>query len=246
MKKRTVAPSIGQPSLTWLKPARHLFLTGFLLLGFGLLAPAASAQKVTFANVGKELVSVCVFEGGDRVRVFPLGCWNLRANQAATWDRNNKSKFHIALADVNLLLHLCGREDVAGDVERIEVAKKPCTVNIVPKTVVRFCNDNTDRLYVAIAYLTKDKGWISNGWHDVKARECHDVALGYYGGDIYYYAADDGDGRWTGDTEFCVHWTEGFRIANSDKVSCQVSGHRRVAMTKLAIKPGITTQRLVP
>lgn len=230
-----------------LQRARPRFLTAFLLLGFGLLAPKVSAQTVTFNNVGKKLVQVCVFEGKDKVRLAPLGCWNLGANQAATWNRNNKSKFHIALADIDLLFHLCGREDVAGDVERIEVAYQPCTINIVPKTVLRFCNDNADRVYVGIAYWTgKDKGWTSNGWHDVKARECHDVALGYYRGDTFYYAADDGDRRWTGDTEFCVHWTKGFTIANSDKVSCQVSGHRRVAMTKLAVKPGLTTQRLVP
>ncbi len=252
MKVLRTLPSIRGISRGRLKAARHLFLPGLLLFSLAVLAPAAKAQAITIKNVGERIVNVCVFAGEFTQRVIPkTPCWNLRANESATWNRKDKGIFDIGLRESPPVLgssFLCGREDVGAEVERIEVKLQPCTISLLAKqTIVRFCNDNANKLYVGFAYWAgKDKGWTSTGWRDVPARDCLDVTIWNYDGDIYYYAADDGDGRWTGDTTFCVHWTKGFQIANSDKSSCQGTGYRRVGMSKLAVKPGITTQRLVP
>ncbi len=101
-------------------------------------------------------------------------------------------------------------------------------------TQIKFCNKTSNEtVYGAFSSFPGSSGWRSDGWYEVKPRQCKTVNVGRgYQGDIYVFAQSD-NLSWGGkDSSFCVNKTESFSIPNSDK-SCSGVNYKLVGMKKI-------------
>jgi uncharacterized membrane protein len=234
-----------------LRGMMRFILPCFLLLALVTLALAKQQTKlIRIRNIGKEPYKVCTFDAGDRTLIIPKRCWELRASETATWNQSANTSFNLQVSQPWLLdISKCHKYDIRADVAQIDIEPKGkyCEIHVATPTVLRFCNETGAKLHASYAYWLDSGGWVSRGWYTIESRKCADVPVAInYEGDIYYFATDDDDGRWGGDVSFCVNWNENFALPKSDESSCQGKGYARVGMTKLTVKPGITTQRLTP
>lgn len=85
----------------------------------------------------------------------------------------------------------------------------------------QICNKTRHRLNLAIAWWSRQGGFISMGWWDLKQGECvqvfdDDSADAHR---LYYAEEVDGNSTWSGDTRACVS-QEKFRYENYSQPSC--------------------------
>ncbi len=77
---------------------------------------------------------------------------------------------------------------------------------------LRFCNDNSARLEVAISYPDGKGGWIAEGWWLIDGGQCQDVIVGPPENRYYYYFVHGPDGPMvSGDMRYCIQ-AEKFKL----------------------------------
>ena len=87
----------------------------------------------------------------------------------------------------------------------------------------RLCNNASTRVSVAVAY-TDGRGWVSEGWWNLKAGACEMLLRGPLAAQFYYvYAMDERGGEWKGKSFMCTRDRE-FRIEGRE--NCLVRGYR--------------------
>ncbi|ATQ66653.1 DUF1036 domain-containing protein [Methylosinus trichosporium OB3b] len=75
----------------------------------------------------------------------------------------------------------------------------------------RMCNNTSNRVSVALAY-TDGRGWLSEGWWNLRASDCETLLRGPLAAQYYYiYAMDERGGEWKGKAFMCTRDRE-FRI----------------------------------
>ncbi|BGE83790.1 hypothetical protein Ms3S1_02260 [Methylosinus sp. 3S-1] len=73
------------------------------------------------------------------------------------------------------------------------------------------CNNTSNRVSVALAY-TDGRGWLSEGWWNLRASDCETLLRGPLAAQYYYiYAMDERGGEWKGKAFMCTRDRE-FRI----------------------------------
>ena len=69
---------------------------------------------------------------------------------------------------------------------------------------LRMCNNTQNRVSVALAY-TDGKGWVSEGWWNLKSLDCATLLRGALAAQYYYvYAMDERGGEWKGKAFMCT------------------------------------------
>jgi uncharacterized membrane protein len=78
---------------------------------------------------------------------------------------------------------------------------------------LRFCNDATVRLEIAISYPDSARGWVAEGWWLVDPGQCRTVIDNPLKSRYYYFFAHDSSGgtRFSGETPYCIQ-TEKFTL----------------------------------
>jgi len=93
----------------------------------------------------------------------------------------------------------------------------------------RICNNSSNRISVALAYLDQDK-WITEGWWNLKPNVCEALLRGPLAEQFYYvYAMDERGGEWKGKTFMCTSDRE-FKIEG--RKDCYANGHDRTGFLK--------------
>lgn len=95
----------------------------------------------------------------------------------------------------------------------------------------RLCNNTASRVGVAIGYRDKD-GWATEGWWNVKSRECQTLLKGPLAARFYYvYAIDyDQGGEWGGKSFLCTREKE-FTIRGFE--NCLARGFERTGFFEI-------------
>ena len=89
---------------------------------------------------------------------------------------------------------------------------------------LRMCNNTANRVSVAIAY-TDGKGWVSEGWWNLKTLDCVTLLRGALAAEFYYvYAMDERGGEWKGKAFMCTSDRE-FKIVG--RQDCYMRGYDR-------------------
>ena len=91
---------------------------------------------------------------------------------------------------------------------------------------LQLCNFTESRVGITVGY--KDaKGWVTEGWWNVLARDCVTLIPGELAGRFYYVHAIDYDrgGEWAGKTQMCVD-DKTFTIR--DVRNCVSRGHKEM------------------
>jgi uncharacterized membrane protein len=89
---------------------------------------------------------------------------------------------------------------------------------------LRMCNNTANRVSVALAY-TDGKGWVSEGWWNLKTLDCVTLLRGALAAEYYYvYAMDERGGEWKGKAFMCTSDRE-FKIVG--RQDCYVRGYDR-------------------
>ena len=95
---------------------------------------------------------------------------------------------------------------------------------------LRICNNSSNRISVALAYLDQDK-WISEGWWNLKPNVCEALLRGPLAEQFYYvYAMDERGGEWKGKTFMCTSDRE-FKIEG--RKDCYANGHDRTGFFEI-------------
>ena len=88
---------------------------------------------------------------------------------------------------------------------------------------LKFCNKTENKIWVAVAYHSKDKSdWVSRGWWTVEAGQCQTAIAESLQGRYYYYYAEDDTGSWSGDFVFCTT-DKKFEIEGAE--NCKTRGY---------------------
>lgn len=84
-------------------------------------------------------------------------------------------------------------------------------------SVLRICNNTTDKTLQSSYTLQTTTGWQSYGWFELKPQACKRFGLGAYKGKTYLYAEfNHGEIYWgKGPVNFCVNKTSNFTIDNT-------------------------------
>ena len=70
---------------------------------------------------------------------------------------------------------------------------------------LRFCNNGTLSIDVAIGYVDRERGWVSEGWWVIDGGQCKVAISSDLNNRYYYYYATGRDGtKYTGETAFCI------------------------------------------
>ena len=70
---------------------------------------------------------------------------------------------------------------------------------------LRLCNNATSRVSVALSY-TDGKGWVTEGWWNLKSGACETLLRGPLAAQYYYvYAMDERGGEWKGKALSLIH-----------------------------------------
>ena len=89
---------------------------------------------------------------------------------------------------------------------------------------LRMCNNTSNRVSVALGY-TDGKGWVSEGWWNLKSLDCVTLLRGALAAEYYYlYAMDERGGEWKGKIFMCTSDRE-FKIQG--RQDCFVRGFNR-------------------
>lgn len=91
---------------------------------------------------------------------------------------------------------------------------------------LKLCNYTESRVGVTVGY--KDgKGWLTEGWWNLLARDCVTLVNGKLSGRFYYVHGIDYDrgGEWSGKTKMCVD-DKTFTIR--DVKNCAARGHKEM------------------
>jgi uncharacterized membrane protein len=89
---------------------------------------------------------------------------------------------------------------------------------------LRLCNNATTRVSVALSY-TDGKGWVTEGWWNLKSGACETLLRGPLAAQFYYvYGMDERGGEWKGKAFMCTRDRE-FRIEGRE--NCLVRGYDR-------------------
>jgi len=88
----------------------------------------------------------------------------------------------------------------------------------------RMCNNTANRVSISLAY-TDAKGWVSEGWWNLKPTDCDTLLRGALAAQFYYvYAMDERGGEWKGRAFMCTSDRE-FKIEG--RQDCFVRGYDR-------------------
>lgn len=109
---------------------------------------------------------------------------------------------------------------------------------------LRFCNQGTFRLSVAVGFVDREKRWVARGWDSLEPGECKD-GLGYALDNRFYYFHARGHDenakvRYIGETAFCIE-SRKFRIyqaayGKSSPDECAKDGLRSEKFVKVDVK----------
>lgn len=109
---------------------------------------------------------------------------------------------------------------------------------------LRFCNQGTFRLSVAVGFVDRDKRWVARGWDSLEPGECKD-GLGYALDNRFYYFHARGHDenskvKYIGETPFCIE-SRRFRIyqaayGKSSPDECAKDGLRSEKFVKVDVK----------
>ncbi|MDB5569539.1 MAG: uncharacterized protein JWN93_722 [Hyphomicrobiales bacterium] len=94
----------------------------------------------------------------------------------------------------------------------------------------RLCNNATSRVSVSLSY-TDGKGWVTEGWWNLKSGACETLLRGPLAAQFYYvYAMDERGGEWKGKAYMCTRDRE-FRIEGRE--NCLVRGFDRTGFFEI-------------
>jgi len=104
-------------------------------------------------------------------------------------------------------------------------------------TYFNLCNKSSKVIFAAYASATAGRGLVSTGWTSIKPGQCKNKSVSGKNSDVFVYAEENSYGvKWKGnDASLCVHDTETFNYPNSDKMSCNAAGQKRVSMTRWSV-----------
>jgi len=90
------------------------------------------------------------------------------------------------------------------------------------------CNKTPTSVTVAVAYATPARGFVSEGWWNLRTCQCEVLVLSTETSDPHnvYMHGHAGDDRWEGEMHFCTR-REAFNIAGEE--NCEARGFRRTA-----------------
>lgn len=87
------------------------------------------------------------------------------------------------------------------------------------------CNKNSQSGILSVAIATRrEGGWLSKGWYHVPFNTCSRISLGYYQGEVMYYAKSSSRQEWTSSNTFCVNPNSRFEIPYSQANSRDTCG----------------------
>lgn len=92
-----------------------------------------------------------------------------------------------------------------------------------PGVKVSFCNENAQKLFLAVAYEAQSgEPLVSRGWWVVDPDNCSDVELPIIGDKLLVYANSENQlMEWRGQTQLCVDTTNKFDFTNASEIACQ-------------------------
>lgn len=102
---------------------------------------------------------------------------------------------------------------------------------------LRFCNETSARVTVAIGYRS-DGAWRSEGWWTVEPGACRAVVSEPLRNRFYYYRATSKLDSWTHENYYFCTTPQAFDISGDD--DCTARGYDREAFTEIALAEGVT------
>jgi uncharacterized membrane protein len=106
---------------------------------------------------------------------------------------------------------------------------------------LRFCNNSPASIDVAIGYINRDRGWVSEGWWVIDGGECKNAIGAPLGNRYYYYYAKGRDGsKFSGKTPFCIE-TKAFTLyqaqyGKNTEADCAQAGLQSVMFRALDVE----------
>lgn len=102
---------------------------------------------------------------------------------------------------------------------------------------LRFCNETSARVTVAIGYRS-DGAWRSEGWWAVESGACRAAVSEPLANRFYYYRATSKLDSWTHENYFFCTTTQAFDIVGDE--DCQARGYDREEFTEIKLADGVT------
>ena len=94
----------------------------------------------------------------------------------------------------------------------------------------RVCNNTASRASLSLAY-TDGRGWVTEGWWNLKGNTCETLLRGALAAQFYYvYGIDESGGEWRGRAYMCTRDRE-FRIEG--RQDCFVRGDDRTGFFEI-------------
>ena len=107
-----------------------------------------------------------------------------------------------------------------------------------PGVKVSFCNENEQKLFLAVAYEAQSGDpLVSRGWWVIDPNKCSDVELPIIGNKLLVYANSENQlMEWRGQTQLCVDRTNKFDFNNASEIACQGEGLAMRSFKELSMR----------
>ncbi len=107
------------------------------------------------------------------------------------------------------------------------------------KAELKFCNQTSAKVDVAVGYHTSGDEWVSEGWWGIDPGQCKSPIKESLQGRYYYYYADSSNLTWDGDYVFCTSDQE-FTI-KGDK-DCKSRGYKPEGFREIDVGENISKE----